>query len=165
MYDLLYVLGMDNTPKKAQYMKGLIGLYEQALQIAPGFADTIKPDGTLFHHGGVYMNAYGDHAMQTASLIAYLLSGTPYALSDGAKITSKSTTHTRAGFQYIHHARRGNRTFPHYDQPADESAGILLSGHGQYPSRHGACVYLHETLESSIQVGARPIQTSRLVRC
>lgn len=85
MYDLLYVLGMDNTPKKAQYMKGLVGLYEQALQIAPGFADTIKPDGTLFHHGGVYMNAYGDHAMQTASLIAYLLSGTPYALSDGAK--------------------------------------------------------------------------------
>ncbi|GFZ90850.1 chondroitin sulfate ABC lyase [Paenibacillus marchantiophytorum] len=82
MYDLLYVLGMDNTPKKVQYMKGLVGLYEQALQIAPGLADTIKPDGTLFHHQGVYLNAYGDHAIHTTALIAYFLSGTPYALSD-----------------------------------------------------------------------------------
>ncbi|WP_244209024.1 chondroitinase family polysaccharide lyase [Paenibacillus ferrarius] len=82
MYDLLYVLGMDNTPKKVQYMTGLVGLYEQALQIAPGLADTIKPDGTLFHHQGVYLNAYGDHAIHNTALIAYFLSGTPYALSD-----------------------------------------------------------------------------------
>ncbi|MEC0229234.1 chondroitinase family polysaccharide lyase [Paenibacillus alba] len=84
MYNLLYVLGMDNTPKKVQYMKGLVGLYEQALQIAPGLADTIKPDGTLFHHQGVYLNAYGNHAIHMTALLAYFLSGTPYALSEGA---------------------------------------------------------------------------------
>ncbi|MEY9094915.1 chondroitinase family polysaccharide lyase [Paenibacillus sp. RC84] len=84
LYDLLYVLGMDHTPKKVQYMKGLIGMYEQALQTAPGFAGTIKPDGSLFHHRGVYLNAYGPDALHAASLIAYFLNGTPFALSDAA---------------------------------------------------------------------------------
>ncbi|WP_373291246.1 chondroitinase family polysaccharide lyase [Paenibacillus marchantiophytorum] len=84
IYDLVYVLGLDNTPKKVQYMKGLLGMYEQALQIAPGYADTIKPDGTLFHHRGTYMNAYGPDALHMASLIAYFVGGTPFALSNEA---------------------------------------------------------------------------------
>ncbi|WP_068774919.1 chondroitinase family polysaccharide lyase [Paenibacillus sp. FJAT-26967] len=84
LYDLLYVLGMDHTPKKVQYMKGLTGMYEQALQTAPGYAGTIKPDGTLFHHRGVYLNAYGPDALHAASLIAYFLNGTPFALSESS---------------------------------------------------------------------------------
>ncbi|NOU93764.1 hypothetical protein GC093_11095 [Paenibacillus sp. LMG 31456] len=85
MYNLLYVLGMDNTPTKVQYMKGLLGMYEQALgTIAPGYADVIKPDGTLFHHRAAYMNAYGPDAIHFASLVAYLLGGTSFSLSDAS---------------------------------------------------------------------------------
>ncbi|NQX66368.1 sugar lyase [Paenibacillus alba] len=85
MYNLLYVLGLDNTPTKVQYMKELLNLYN--LQIgtrAPGYADVIKPDGTLFHHRGTYMNAYGNDAIHMGSLLAYFFSGTSYALSENA---------------------------------------------------------------------------------
>ncbi|CAG7619224.1 chondroitinase family polysaccharide lyase [Paenibacillus allorhizosphaerae] len=80
-YKLLYVLAMDDTPEKVRRMKGLLQWMNHALAIAPGYAGTIKHDYMGFHHRGVYMSAYAPNAYHTAALIAYLLHGTPFALS------------------------------------------------------------------------------------
>lgn len=81
MYNLLYVLLMDNTPEKVRYMKGLVNYYNQSLQIAPGYAGTIKNDFSLYHHRGTYLGAYGSEGIHMASLIAYLVSNTTFSLS------------------------------------------------------------------------------------
>lgn len=82
MYNLLYVLIMEDTPEKVRYMKGLVNYYNIALAIAPGYSDTIKSDYSLYHHRGTYLSAYGVNGIHMASLIAYLLSDTTFALSE-----------------------------------------------------------------------------------
>ncbi|MFD2117870.1 chondroitinase family polysaccharide lyase [Paenibacillus yanchengensis] len=91
IYLLLYVLAMEHTPKKVQYMEGLMEWYEQGLQVVPGYADLFKPDGTMFHHRAVYLNAYGEPALQSATLLAYLLHGTVWQLSHRVYSTLKNS--------------------------------------------------------------------------
>ncbi|MFC6226803.1 chondroitinase family polysaccharide lyase [Paenibacillus allorhizosphaerae] len=81
MYELLYVLALDDGPEKVREMKGLVRWINNALTAAPGFAGTIKEDFMGFHHRGVYMSAYAPQAFHMAALIAYLLHDTPFALS------------------------------------------------------------------------------------
>lgn len=82
MYKLLYVLSMEDSPVKVQYMKGLIKWMNSALAIAPGYGCTIKPDYTGFHHRGVYASAYTPQAYHMAAVVIYLLHGTEFALSE-----------------------------------------------------------------------------------
>lgn len=84
MYKLLYVLALDNTPTKVQYMKELHKWMNGALRIVSGYASTIKPDYTGFHHRGVYANAYAPHAYNTASVVTYLLHDTEFAMEEGS---------------------------------------------------------------------------------
>lgn len=82
MYKLIYILCMDNSPKKLQYMKEFLKWINGALKIRSGFACTIKPDHSGFHHRGIYTIAYAPHAYNTAAVLAYLLHGTVFALSE-----------------------------------------------------------------------------------
>ncbi len=91
MYNLLYVLMMDDEPEKVRYMKGLVNYYNAALEYAPGYADTIKPDYSLYHHRGTYLSAYGPNGIHMASLIAYLLSDTSFELSNQSLDHIKNT--------------------------------------------------------------------------
>jgi hypothetical protein len=81
MYELLYVLALDDSPTKVREMQSLVRWMNDALAIAPGYAGTIKDDYLGFHHRGVYMSAYTPQALHMAALIAYLLHGTEFALS------------------------------------------------------------------------------------
>ena len=58
MYRLLCILMMDDTPEKVANMHRYVAWLNNALSIAPGWLDTIKPDFVGFHHRGIYANAY-----------------------------------------------------------------------------------------------------------
>ncbi|VGO22334.1 polysaccharide lyase family 8 super-sandwich domain-containing protein [Pontiella sulfatireligans] len=54
----------------------------KGLEIAPGFADTFKPDGTGYHHKGVYVGAYSPSTFIDAAVMKWLLDGTEYAYTE-----------------------------------------------------------------------------------
>ncbi len=80
MYRLLCILMMDDSPAKVADMRRYIAWLNNALDIAPGWLDTIKPDFVGFHHRGIYANAYAPNAFHVASLLVYLLRDTPFAV-------------------------------------------------------------------------------------
>ncbi len=82
MYRLLCILMMDNTPEKVANMRCYIAWLNNALDIAPGWLDTIKPDYTGFHHRGIYASGYAPNAFHVASVLVYLLHDTPFAVAE-----------------------------------------------------------------------------------
>ena len=82
MYRLLCILMMDDSPEKVANMRRYVVWLNNALDIAPGWLDTIKPDFVGFHHRGIYANAYAPNAFHVASVLVYLLRDTPFAVAD-----------------------------------------------------------------------------------
>ena len=82
MYRLLCILMMDDSPEKVANMRCYIAWLNNALSIAPGWLDTIKPDYTGFHHRGIYASGYAPNAFHVASILVYLLYDTPFAVAD-----------------------------------------------------------------------------------
>ena len=82
MYRLLCILMMDDTPEKVANMRCYIAWLNNALSIAPGWLDTIKPDFVGFHHRGIYASGYAPNAFHVASVLVYLLHDTPFAVAD-----------------------------------------------------------------------------------
>jgi len=70
-----YALMLEDPGTMAHFRKMLA----KALEVAPGFADTFKPDGTGYHHKGVYIGAYSPSTFCDAAQMAWLLDGTAYA--------------------------------------------------------------------------------------
>ncbi len=81
IFRLLYVLMLDDSPEKLRDLLCLQRWANAALAVAPGYGDTIKADGSVFHHQTAYACAYGNDAMLMSSLGYWLLSGTRFALS------------------------------------------------------------------------------------
>ena len=81
LFRLLYVLMLEDSPAKLRDMDCLVRWANAALSVAPGYGDTLKPDGTVFHHATAYANAYGDDAMLMSSLTYWLLNDTRFALA------------------------------------------------------------------------------------
>ena len=101
MYRLLCILIMDDSPEKVANMHRYVAWLNNALDIAPGWLDTIKPDFVGFHHRGIYANAYAPHAFHVASILVYLLHDTPFAVAEEkrdnlkqALLTAKVMTNT-----------------------------------------------------------------------
>jgi hypothetical protein len=78
MYRLLIVLSQDKGAEKLRDMTLYSKWINNSMRIAPGFADTFKPDFTGYHHRGVYMNAYSPGAFHLAAVVSYLLHGTSF---------------------------------------------------------------------------------------
>ena len=81
LFRLLTVLMMEDSPAKVRDMECLVRWANAALATAPGYGDTIKPDGTVFHHATAYASAYGNNAMLMSSLTYWLMRDTRFALS------------------------------------------------------------------------------------
>ncbi|MCY4216700.1 MAG: chondroitinase family polysaccharide lyase [Flavobacteriaceae bacterium] len=79
---LSYVLTLAPGEQRTNEMRYLQRIIHKALAIADGFADTIKSDFTVNHHKGVYLSAYGPRSLAAASVLAYILDGSPYRLND-----------------------------------------------------------------------------------
>ena len=82
MYRLLCILMMDDTPEKVANMHRYVAWLNNALSIAPGWLDTIKPDFVGFHHRGIYASGYAPNAFHVASILVYLLHDTPFAVAE-----------------------------------------------------------------------------------
>ncbi len=121
MYRLLRVLMMDDTPEKVTMMRCYLAWLDNALSIAPGWLDTIKPDYSGFHHRGIYANAYAPNAFHIASLLVYLLRDTPFAVADDKRENVKQallTTRVIANTYDISSAINGR--FPLQTSAADK---------------------------------------------
>ena len=91
MYRLLCILMMDDSPEKVANMRCYIAWLNNALSIAPGWLDTIKPDFVGFHHRGIYANAYAPNAFHVASVLVYLFHDTPFAVAEDKRDNLKRT--------------------------------------------------------------------------
>ncbi len=81
-YRLLHTLLQDDTPEKPRDMRAFVRWADSALDRAPGYAGTIKPDDTVFHHGAPHPASYGSNAIHMAALVYYLLHDTEFALAN-----------------------------------------------------------------------------------
>ena len=114
MYRLLCILMMDDTPEKVADMRRYVAWLNNALSIAPGWLDTIKPDFVGFHHRGIYANAYAPNAFHVASVLVYLLHDTPFAVADDKRDNLKQallTTRAMANTHDISTAINGRYPF------------------------------------------------------
>jgi len=78
---LMAILMMGNDGRKQALLEDFKEYMDYVIGIAPGYGDTFKPDFSIFHHRGTYMNTYGTNALNTMAMVHWLLSDTPYALS------------------------------------------------------------------------------------
>ena len=79
---LISVLLMENSPEKVAHMLAFRDYLIHVSNFAPGYADTIKPDYTIFHHAAAYQNVYGVQGLTTLAMLDWLLRGTGFALPE-----------------------------------------------------------------------------------
>ena len=81
LYDCLL---LPDANARAAQLHRLHDYLEQALVPLTCFGGTFKPDGSGYHHRGSYMGAYYPDALYALCQLCYLLSDTPFALSDAS---------------------------------------------------------------------------------
>lgn len=74
------ILAMPESPRQLQHLQSWRDWLQNGLRICPKFAGMIKPDGSGWHHRGVYTVCYTGEAYELAAVAAYLVRDTPYAL-------------------------------------------------------------------------------------
>lgn len=79
---LISVLLMENSPDKVARMLAFRDYLIHVSNFAPGYADTIKPDYTIFHHAAAYQNVYGVQGLTTLAMLDWLFRGTGFALPE-----------------------------------------------------------------------------------
>ena len=88
---LISVLLMENSPEKVARMLAFRDYLIHVSDFAPGYADTIKPDYTIFHHAAAYQNVYGVQGLTTLAILDWLLRGTGFALPDETSARLRDT--------------------------------------------------------------------------
>lgn len=81
LHRLLLILMAEDSPAKLRDLHCWQRWANAALAPAAGYGDTLKADGTVFHHQAAYCNAYGNNALLMSALVYWLGHGTPLALS------------------------------------------------------------------------------------
>lgn len=78
---LIAVLLMDNAPDKVRELKALSRFLTNSLQYSSGLVGGITPDGSLFHHAGLYP-AYMTGSFMGVGPVVYALSHTPFEINE-----------------------------------------------------------------------------------
>ncbi len=81
---LISVLLTEDSREKVARMRALRDYLVHVSDFAPGYADTIKPDYSLFHHAAAYQNVYGIQGVTTLAMLDWLLRGTRFALPEAS---------------------------------------------------------------------------------
>ena len=117
---LISVLLMGNSPEKVARMLAFRDYVIHVSDFAPGYADTIKPDFTIFHHAAAYQNVYGVQGLTTLAMLDWLLRGTGFALPEETSARLRDTLMTQfdiaADFE-LHPALSGR--FPYTNSGID----------------------------------------------
>ena len=85
----------DEKLDKIRDMEELLSWYVNGLSPNEAFGGVLKPDYLGFHHNSFYGSAYFPHALHVASLIEFLLSGTPFKLGKNQLVTRESIVGTK----------------------------------------------------------------------
>lgn len=88
---LIAILLMPEGSQKTAMFYEFKAYMDYVVAFAPGYSDTIKPDYSLFHHRGTYLNAYGVSAVNTMAMIHWLMADTDVALSEETSVVLKNT--------------------------------------------------------------------------
>lgn len=89
------ILIKDDTEKQVVLLNRFEKWLSHGLLPAPGLMDFLKPDGSAFHHKGSYP-AYARDALEGMSPVVYMLSDTPFHISEQAhKILKKAVLSSR----------------------------------------------------------------------
>jgi hypothetical protein len=116
MYRLICVLLMEDSPEKVQAMQSYVNWVNSAFIPRKDVFGGVKPDSTIFHHRGIYINAYGSDGLHLASLLTYMLSDTQFEINKEA--------HTNLKNAII--------TFDIMTNKEDVPIGLI----GRYPDKH-----------------------------
>ena len=74
-----YFLLIEDATQRSQMTAILTKVIAANIAVKPGTQDTIKPDGTGFHHRSVYMGAYTPYTLEAFSQLLYMAKGiAPY---------------------------------------------------------------------------------------
>ena len=88
---LISVLLMEDSPEKVARMLAFRDYLIHVGNFAPGYADTIKPDYTIFHHAAAYQNVYGVQGLTTLAMLDWLLRGTTFELPEDTTARLRDT--------------------------------------------------------------------------
>ncbi len=92
MHRFVYILAQDFTDAtRIANMDFLKTFLDNALSIAYGWSDMIKPDYLGYHHKMVYATSYVPEALHQCSIIAYLLSESSWDLAAQSKTNLKQS--------------------------------------------------------------------------
>ena len=99
---LVAILAMRSGARQVTMLRHWVRWLQTALEINPRLAGLLKPDGTGWHHRGIYTSAYAPEAWHFASLCIYLLHGTPFAVGRGTvdNVRLALRTHRQMAEQY-----------------------------------------------------------------
>jgi chondroitin-sulfate-ABC endolyase/exolyase len=85
-----FALLQSDENKRVAALTALTAYFNNAFGVAPGFAETFKPDYSGYHHNGTYYCQYYPDALYSACWVYYLLHDTPYQLSETTYSTLKN---------------------------------------------------------------------------
>lgn len=134
---LIAILLMENGFHKQKMLEDFKSYMDRVTIPSPGYSDTFKPDFSIYHHRGTYLNTYGTNALNTMALMHWLLQGTPYALSEQATANLKQALVRQAEIAYgmeIHYGAAGR--FPLNNSSIE---GFILPAYA-YMSMKGSVV-------------------------
>ncbi|MGE4563727.1 MAG: chondroitinase family polysaccharide lyase [Victivallaceae bacterium] len=77
--------------RRHAYLELAASFLSHAADYAPGYADTIKPDGSLYHHRSAFQNAYGSCTVLMLSELHWVLRGTRFAFAPRASAILRDT--------------------------------------------------------------------------
>lgn len=107
---LIAILLIDDPARKQELLLDYKRYMDYVATVSPGYSDTFKPDFSIYHHRGTYLNTYGTNALNTMALIHWLLQDTPYAMSAQSTATIKQVLVRQAQIAFgvrIHHGLGG----------------------------------------------------------
>ncbi len=81
----------EDPAKRYGYLKLAARFLSHATDYAPGYSDTIKPDGSLYHHRSAFQNAYGSCSVLMLSELNWVLRDTAFSFSPRASKILRDT--------------------------------------------------------------------------
>ena len=120
---LIYALSLEDPHQKRLALTAFKRYMDKAMGIAPGGEDVFKDDFSGYHHRTAYNSGYYPQALYAGAQIAWMLQGTPYALSQ----------------ESIDNIKTGLKTFHFFCAGLDIPAGTV----GRFPKAYRM---LHELL-------------------
>ena len=119
-YFFPYFLLIEDADERDQMTPILGEVIGANIAIKPGVQDTIKPDGTGYHHATAYVGAYSPFAFEAMAQLLYLLRGTGFYRSENVEALKL--------------ALQSYRVMVHRYTVSTAFRGRLITGAGESPS-------------------------------